>query len=104
MADKEVGGMLAALAGSRILGDAQLVATGVPDTSRSLPAAELARAWEVASGRPADAISDDADAALEHALALATAVGGPLLVAGSLYLVGHLRARLVPGTPGIGDA
>ena len=69
--------------------------TRVPGSDRSLAAAELALAWEAATGRPAEAI-DDADAALDHAQRLAVATGGPLLVSGSLYLVGHARSRLLP--------
>ena len=74
---------------------AHCLVTRVPDSERSLAAAELALAWEAATGRPAEAI-DDADAALDHALRLAVATGGPLLVSGSLYLVGHVRSRLLP--------
>ena len=40
----------------------------------------------------------------ERALGYAEAAGGPLLIAGSLYLVGDLRARLVPGTISDTDA
>ena len=38
-----------------------------------------------------------ADEALERGLELAEAEGGPLVVAGSLYLVGHVRGRLTGG-------
>ena len=95
MSDKAVGDVLAALAASPLLAAAHCLVTRVPGSERSLAAAELALAWEAATGRPAEAI-DDADAALDHALRLAVATGGPLLVSGSLYLVGHARSRLLP--------
>jgi dihydrofolate synthase/folylpolyglutamate synthase len=93
MADKDVAGMLAALRRSRYLADAQLIATGVPDSERALPAAALADAWLRATGRAALAAVDDPDDALARATAVAD---GLLIVAGSLYLVGHVRARLLP--------
>jgi dihydrofolate synthase/folylpolyglutamate synthase len=96
MADKEVMEVLATLAGSRVLGESRFMATGVPDTPRALPAADLAQRWADAAGVAADFAHDDADAALDRALEVAGREGGPLVVAGSLYLVGHLRSRLVP--------
>jgi dihydrofolate synthase/folylpolyglutamate synthase len=95
--DKEVDEMVGLLAGCDLLRGACLVATTVPGTERALPANDLASAWEQAGG-PAVDVRDDADAALDRALALAAASGAPLVIAGSLYLVGRLRARLVPGT------
>ena len=41
---------------------------------------------------------------VERARAQAAASAGPLVIAGSLYLVGHLRARLVAGTISDTDA
>jgi hypothetical protein len=41
-------------------------------------------------------VADDTDVALEAALRLARRDGGPLVVAGSLYLVGRVRASLLP--------
>lgn len=96
MADKEVTGILMALARSSRLHDARFVAVGVPDTDRSMPAAELASLWQSTTGAEADAVVDDAEAGLELALAAARADGGWLVIAGSLYLVGHVRARLLP--------
>ena len=96
MADKAVAEMLAALAAATALREARCLATRVPDSDRSLPASDLAAAWAAATGRAsADAI-DDADEALQRACELAEAAGGPLVITGSLYLVGHMRARLVP--------
>jgi dihydrofolate synthase/folylpolyglutamate synthase len=96
MADKDVEGMLRALVGSKVLGGANLVATGVPESERALPAADLASAWIRHSGRGVDDVADDTDVALEAALRLARRDGGPLVVTGSLYLVGRVRASLLP--------
>ncbi len=98
MADKEVVEMLAALVGSEPLRGASFIATRVPGTPRALPAAELALAWTEVTGRAAESAFEDADAALDHALEVAACEDGPLIIAGSLYLVGHLRGRLVAGT------
>jgi dihydrofolate synthase/folylpolyglutamate synthase len=96
LADKDAGAMVAALGHARLLHGARVVTTRVPDNDRSLPAADLAATWQRHSGRPAAAAIDDVDDALRRALALAEDAGGILLVAGSLYLVGHVRARLRP--------
>jgi dihydrofolate synthase/folylpolyglutamate synthase len=96
MADKAVAEILAALAAAVPLREARCLATRVPDSDRSLPASDTAAAWAAATGRAnADAI-DDADEALQRACELAETAGGPLVITGSLYLVGHMRARLVP--------
>ncbi len=96
MADKAVAEILAALAAAVPLREACCVATRVPDSDRSLPASDTAAAWAAATGRAsADAI-DDADEALQRACELAETAGGPLVITGSLYLVGHMRARLFP--------
>jgi dihydrofolate synthase/folylpolyglutamate synthase len=96
MADKAVAEILAALAAAAPLREARCLATRVPGSDRSLPAYDTAAAWAAATGRAsADAI-DDADEALQRACELAETAGGPLVITGSLYLVGHMRARLVP--------
>ena len=114
MADKAVAEILAALAAATPLREARCLATRVPGSDRSLPASELAAAWTSATGhsatgrwaedhqadwRAATGV-DDADAALEMAMELAAAAGGPLVVSGSLYLVGHVRARLTSDVDG----
>jgi dihydrofolate synthase/folylpolyglutamate synthase len=96
MADKEVEQMLQALAHSDLLRAACFVACGVPGTDRSLPAADLAARWRGTTGLPTEASNDDADAALEVALQSAAREGGALVVTGSLYVVGHIRGRLLP--------
>jgi dihydrofolate synthase/folylpolyglutamate synthase len=95
LADKDVDAILGPLAGSQAARDARCVATRVPDSDRALPAAEVAAAWARAAGQPA-VIVDDVDVALARALELSAASGGLLLVSGSLYLVGHVRSRLLP--------
>jgi folylpolyglutamate synthase/dihydropteroate synthase len=67
-----------------------VLATTVPDNPRSLEAHELAAAW----GPGAEAVADPSEA-LESGLAAAIAGGGPLIVCGSLYLVGHVRKLLL---------
>jgi folylpolyglutamate synthase/dihydropteroate synthase len=96
MGDKEVAAMLEALLRADALAHGRCLVTEVPDTDRSLPADALAQAWQAATGRPPDDVCADADVALERGLALARAEGGILVVAGSLYLVGHVRGRLLP--------
>ncbi|MBA2702200.1 MAG: bifunctional folylpolyglutamate synthase/dihydrofolate synthase, partial [Chloroflexi bacterium] len=91
MADKDVDGVIRALACAHALKEATIVATSV-DLPRALPAAELAERWRILAPSIRRVLSiDDPAAALEHALAAA----GPTVVAGSLYLVGAARAILV---------
>ena len=96
MADKDVAGVVDALAGSSALADARIVATAV-EGPRALPADELAGAWSRSSGTPTGAgrsvaAEPDIATALDRIL---TGPPGPIVVAGSLYLVGAVRARLV---------
>jgi dihydrofolate synthase/folylpolyglutamate synthase len=106
MADKAIGPMLAALRRSRVVDEAEVVATAV-GAPRALAPVELAVAWQGA-GR-VDAGSPPAAAApmpegLDLALERARANGGPLVVAGSLYLVGEVRGRTMdPVAPGLVD-
>ncbi len=95
MADKDVLGVASALARASALADARIVATAI-DAPRALPADELAATWARTAGgsmrgRTIEAEPDVA-AALDRALA---GPPGPLIVAGSLYLVGAVRARLM---------
>ena len=95
MVDKDVDGVISALAGSTALDGATVVATQV-DASRALPAETLAARWRsLAPGVAAVKAEPDVLDALEAALARARDVGGPAVVAGSLYLVGAVRAQLV---------
>jgi len=90
MADKDVDGVIRALAGAVMLRAARVVCTA-PEGGRAMPAAELAARWKALTGRAAEAVAEPA-AALDTAL---SAGGGPVIVAGSLYLVGAARAILV---------
>jgi dihydrofolate synthase/folylpolyglutamate synthase len=91
MADKDVAGVVAALAGSTALRGGRVIATQV-EGARALPAAELAELWRRDGRIPAIEALPDLDDALDSAR---TAAAGPLVVAGSLYLVGAVRARLI---------
>jgi dihydrofolate synthase/folylpolyglutamate synthase len=92
MADKDVDGVVAALAGSAALRHARVIATQL-DLARALPADDLATRWTHVPD-PGWEVSAEPDpvAALDRALVTAD---GPVVVAGSLYLVGLARARLV---------
>jgi dihydrofolate synthase/folylpolyglutamate synthase len=97
MADKDVDGVIAALVRSEALDGATVVTTSL-DVARALPAAELAARWRTGVvwgervSRPRQVIAEPRpDAALEQALGRP----GPVVVAGSLYLVGEVRSVLV---------
>ena len=92
MADKDVAGIVAALARAEALTGARVVATQL-DVPRALPAADLARRWSAVAG-PGWRVTADGDpvAAIDRAIDTAK---GPVVVAGSLYLVGLARARFV---------
>lgn len=91
MGDKDVPGVVAALARAPALARARVICTSLPE-ARALPAADLAAAWRAAAPGSAIATVDEPHAALSAALASGD---GPVIVAGSLYLVGALRASLV---------
>ena len=91
MADKDVAGVIAAVAGSPAMAGATVVCTAL-DLPRALPAADLADAWR--AGLPGADIRVAPTPELALDLALRTG-RGPVVVAGSLYLVGAARARLV---------
>ena len=97
MADKDVDGVIAALARSNALDGATVVATTL-DVARAMPAGELAARWRTGAvwgervSRPGRVIAEpDPGDALERALS----EPGPIVVAGSLYLVGEVRGALV---------
>jgi dihydrofolate synthase/folylpolyglutamate synthase len=95
MADKDVRGVIEALATARSLGGATILATTL-DLARALPAEALAAQWRDVTSRgapgPAEirAVADPLEA-VDRALV----APGPTVVAGSLYLVGAVRAHLV---------
>ncbi|MDQ2964819.1 MAG: hypothetical protein M3R57_03110, partial [Chloroflexota bacterium] len=91
MADKDVDGVVRALAGSVALAGARIICTQL-GLARSLDAGSLAAIWERARPGSRPIVEPDPSAALDRAL---EGSSGPVIVAGSLYLVGHVRARLV---------
>jgi dihydrofolate synthase / folylpolyglutamate synthase len=110
VAEKEVARMVESLARSSALSRATVIATTVPDTTRSLAASELGAVWQTVGGAHAGPAIDDAgstaggrelsvvtdpERALDLGLRESARAGGPLIVCGSLYLVGHVRGRLV---------
>jgi folylpolyglutamate synthase/dihydropteroate synthase len=63
-----------------------------------MPAVDLAAAWRAAADVRAGhgvVARQTIEAALDDAITAARSDGGPLLVVGSLYLVGAVRGRLV---------
>jgi dihydrofolate synthase / folylpolyglutamate synthase len=103
MRDKAIDDMLTALAHAPALRSAHVIATVVPQSDRALPADALAEHWLAISAGTVE-VMPDAGAALVRALAHAARCGGPLIIAGSLYLVGFLRSRLIAGTISDTDA
>jgi dihydrofolate synthase / folylpolyglutamate synthase len=91
MTDKDVDGVIANLVQARAMEGATVICTQV-EAPRALPATALAERWRTIAPECSVEAEPDMDRALDRALASAT---GPLVVAGSLYLVGAVRARLV---------
>ncbi len=91
MADKDVAGIVAALSRSAALRGATVIATRV-GANRALEAADLAALWRATDVPAQVLVSGDPMTALDLALEQAE---GAVVVAGSLYLVGAVRARLV---------
>jgi len=94
MADKDVDAVIRSLASAPALKGAHVLATSI-DLPRAMPADELAARWRrhaPAAGIAAVRSVPDARAALDRAV---TKAPGPVVVAGSLYLVGVARGRFV---------
>jgi dihydrofolate synthase/folylpolyglutamate synthase len=96
MADKDVDGVMDALVSSPVLAGARVICTA-PSGGRALPPQRLAERWAAAVARrgatpESPRIAPNPLAALDMALGSGT---GPVIVAGSLYLVGAVRAILV---------
>ena len=92
MADKDVAGIADALGGAAALRGARVITTAI-DTPRALPAGRLASIWVNRMGRSATVESEpNVERAMDRALA---GMAGPIVVAGSLYLVGAVRSRFV---------
>ena len=91
MRDKDVDGVIGALATADALRGARIICTQ-PDVPRALDATALAARWRAGVPGIEPIVEPDAGAALDQAL---SGPPGPVVVAGSLYLVGAARARLV---------
>jgi dihydrofolate synthase/folylpolyglutamate synthase len=89
MSDKDVAGTARGLASAFALRGARIIATRV-DTARGLPAPSLASAWRRSLPNGQVAAIPTVERALDTAIREAH---GPVLVAGSLYLVGEARRR-----------
>jgi dihydrofolate synthase/folylpolyglutamate synthase len=98
MEDKDVPGTIAAAARSTALAGATVVCTAV-DMPRTVAPVDLAAAWSAVLPGGTVLTAPDPGAALDLALARAE---GPVIIAGSLYLVGASRGRLVDD-PGLRD-
>jgi len=98
MADKDVEGTVTAMSSASALAGARVIATQV-DGPRAMPAEQLAAIWARDDPRLRVVAEPDLDRALDMAMREAL---GPIVVAGSLYLVGAVRARLVDD-PGLRD-
>ncbi len=91
MADKDAAGVLSALAASPVARAARVLCTEVV-SPRALSATSLARGWAAVAPGSRPEVATPLERALEQALRDAP---GPIVVAGSLYLVGVVRALLV---------
>ena len=91
MADKDVDGVIQAMTAAPVLRGAHVVCTSV-DLPRALKAVDLAARWRALA--PWVTVEAIAEPGRALARALKTA-RGPVVVAGSLYLVGEVRSRLV---------
>jgi dihydrofolate synthase/folylpolyglutamate synthase len=91
MADKDVAGIIETLAAARSMRGVSVICTRI-DLTRALDPAALAAHWRKVLPEASISVEPDPGRALERALAAAP---GPVVVAGSLYLVGEVRARLV---------
>ena len=95
MADKDADGIITALVASSALRGARVICTSV-DVPRAMPAEALASRWRAIAPDLAVQAIEPAHRALDLALAGAP---GPVVVAGSLYLVGDARGHLVDDRP-----
>lgn len=101
MEDKDVPAVLAPLArlvAGEATGRTRIITTRVQDSPRAMPSRRLAEQWReaaMAAGAPGRAAVARPDPRRALDEALAGGDGGPIVVAGSLYLVGGVRALLV---------
>lgn len=91
MGDKDVDGIIGALLEAQAMEGARVITTQVAG-ERAMPAGELAKHWRAIRPSTEVTVVADAAGALDRALQIAS---GPVVVAGSLYLVGEARRRWV---------
>jgi folylpolyglutamate synthase/dihydropteroate synthase len=91
MGDKDVVGTVAALAASGALAGARVICTSI-EGGRAMPADDLAAIWRRQDPTLRVETVTPVAAAIEAAIAQPR---GPVVVAGSLYLVGAVRGALV---------
>jgi dihydrofolate synthase/folylpolyglutamate synthase len=101
MRDKDVDGVIRALAGAGALAGATVVCTSL-DAPRALPADELAARWKHLFPDVNVTVERDPVAAIDRAVSAPPPGAGPVVVAGSLYLVGAAR-RLLVDDPALRD-
>ena len=94
MADKDVDGVIAALSQAGAMARATIVCTS-PGVARAMGAADLAAHWRAQRPTARVLVEPDPIAAVRRALERPAAGNGPIVVAGSLYLVGAARGHLV---------
>jgi dihydrofolate synthase/folylpolyglutamate synthase len=94
MADKDVDGIIAALGRAEAINGATIVCTSL-DLARAMDPSELAAVWLRQRPSLTVRVEPDPAAALDRALAGLGTGSGPIVVAGSLYLVGAVRSRLI---------
>jgi len=92
MADKDVPGIVAALGASTALRGATVIATQVTG-ERALAADDVAAQWRATGSEISVEAVSEVGRALDRAIEVAGRAGGPVVVAGSLYLVGEARRR-----------
>jgi dihydrofolate synthase/folylpolyglutamate synthase len=94
MADKDVAGMLGELDAGELMRGARIIAPRVGG-ARGLEPEELTAAWLRRRPDVGTEVRSTLDDALDEGLSRARSAGGPLVVAGSLYLVGAMRGVLL---------
>ncbi len=94
MADKDVDGVIAALGRAGAVRRATVICTSFT-IARAMGAVELARRWRTYGPDVTVLVEPDPVVAVARAIERSGAGNGPIVVAGSLYLVGAARGYLV---------
>jgi len=94
MADKDVDGVIAALDRADAMDGAKIICTSV-GLARAMDATELAHRWRARRATGTLLVEADPIAAVDRAIEGSATGNGPIVVAGSLYLVGAARGHLV---------